>query len=86
MWRVRAWSGRRDSPAIFDVQPDRLLITGGLTRAQRGPPRSSVSESDATSSPSSRAAAASISGSASRSPAARGSLSKEDRSAPPSSP
>ena len=45
------------------TQPIRQLTTGGLTRAQRGQPRSSVNESEATSTPSSRAAAASSSGS-----------------------
>jgi hypothetical protein len=43
--------------------PDRQVIAGGLTRAHRGPPRSSVSEIDATSAPSVRVAAASSSGS-----------------------
>jgi hypothetical protein len=58
-----AESARRAVAGTSNIQPDRQLTTGGLTPAQRGALHSSVSESDATSAPSSRAAAASVSGS-----------------------
>ena len=41
-------------PVASSIQPERQLITGRFTRAQRGQPRSSVSDSDATRTPSSR--------------------------------